>query len=514
MTDANAQFMDLALQLQRQQRDSVSPEEARKTAVLAALRSLGSLSAQTSELTYEGTRFVLPASYRGNVKGAAEYLVSYERSQQKTYNYSQTFNYRPWDGANAFQQTLVQLFGSAGIGKDTQTMFGTNPPRLVSIDVGVNEKIQVPWGEVSLPQLEATFVLDSDHNREYGLVFTLHVEAPRKYQQEIAAFFDAVADYLRTNSIYKGKAINGAQHPGFIKLGLDPSTVVYSEEVFTQLEANLWSLFRHTDTMRDLGIPLKRAVLLEGPYGTGKTLAGKLTAQEAVENGWTYIAVRPGQDNFENAMKTAAIYAPAVVWFEDIDVVASGGSQQEISQLLDTLDGLTNKGTEVVAAFTTNFVEKLQKGVLRPGRLDAIIHIGPLDQEGVEKLTRNLVKPELLGDVDYAKVFKAMHGFFPAFAVEAIHAAVRYSLSRNNGVPGRIETDDLVNSALGLRRQLDLMNGAGEGANVPTLDSVLTEKLSATLNQVQLVKDNRGNSGLYVDEDRELDLENVEDQLA
>ena len=144
-----------------------------------------------------------------------------------------------------------------------------------------------------------------------------------------------------------------AEEPTFLDLSkIDPNKVIYSEEVLTQLNTNLWSVLEHTDLMRSYGLPLKRAVLLEGPYGTGKTLAGTLTAKRAVENGWTFILVRPGQDDLFTALKTAQVYAPAVVWFEDIDGLAKGGTDEQISRLLDALDGAQTKGHAVVAGFT------------------------------------------------------------------------------------------------------------------------------------------------------------------
>jgi len=48
---------------------------------------------------------------------------------------------------------------------------------------------------------------------------------------------------------------------------------------------------------------------------------------------------------------------------------------------------------------------------------------------------------------------------------------VRYSISRNGGKPGQIETADIVNAAIGLQRQLQLMNDAQEGRKeVPPLE--------------------------------------------
>ena len=301
----------------------------------------------------------------------------------------------------------------------------------------------------------------------------------------------------------KQPSITGGSEPLFLDVNkIDENKVIYSEEVMVQLNANLWSLLQHTDVMRELNLPLKRAVLLEGPYGTGKTLAGMLTAQKAQANGWTYILCRTGQDDLKDVLRTAQIYAPAVVWFEDIDTVAAGGSADDISSLLDMLDGITSKGAEVVAAFTTNFVEKIQKGVMRPGRLDAVIHIGHLDQSGFQRLIENLVPAKILGEIDYEHVANAFAGFLPAFAAEAINRAMRYSIARNGGYPDVITTDDLVDAALGLRPQLKLMEEAKEGASNTTIDDLIGELVVDKLNHTGLkYNESLGENGLYVDMD-------------
>ena len=174
-------------------------------------------------------------------------------------------------------------------------------------------------------------------------------------------------------------------------------------------------------------------------------------------------------------LRTAQLCSPAVVWFEDIDIVGSGGTTTFIARLLDALDGVTAKGAEVVAGFTTNHVDRLQKGLLRPGRIDTVIHIGELDAAGIERLIKVTVPGHLLGKVDYSKVATAFTGYVPAFAKEAIDRAMRYSIARNGGVPDQVTTDDLVNAAKGLREQHRLMEAAAEGANRPTLDGVFRD---------------------------------------
>lgn len=491
-----------------------SEAEVAQDRVIDALYALGSKQQQDDSIEFVGTKIVLPETYAGRVPDAIKYLQKYEKDQTETYEFSRTFNYRPWDGAAAFQRAMKGLFGTAGIGQKTYGMFGMEfPPEYHTINVGPRETLSVPWGRVSLDVVKATFTLGSVNNKEYGSLFKLYVEAPKKYRSHIDGFFQIVEKELRDHSIYRGKAINGASDPAFLDVAnLDPTKVVYADETLRQLGANVWSLLDYSDVMRAENIKLKRSVLLEGPYGTGKSLGGLLTAQRAERNGWTFILVRPGQDDLADSLKTAQLYAPAVVWFEDVDTVSVGATATDMSKILDMLDSVTTKGVEVLAGFTTNHVDRLPKGVLRPGRIDAIIHIGGLDETGYRKLTESIIRAELLGDIDYGAVAKAFdyreladgenvtidgievvkdgkvvqsgygyvlredgkvvhEGFLPAFAAEAIERAQRYVIEET-GKPGVIETRHLVDSAKGLYRQRELMAAAEEGVlRVPSLDA-------------------------------------------
>jgi SpoVK/Ycf46/Vps4 family AAA+-type ATPase len=257
--------------------------------------------------------------------------------------------------------------------------------------------------------------------------------------------------------------------------------------VLTQLQANVWTVMENAEYFRSVNMPLKRAVLLEGPYGSGKSLAGLLTAQCAVENGWTFILVRSGDDPYV-ALKTAALYAPAVVWVEDLDVLVANKSREEITGLLDALDSVSTKGKEVIAGYTTNFPDIMDKGVLRPGRLDAVIHVGQLDAVGHEMLIKATIPSAILDPlVNYEEVVEALEGYLPAFTVEAAQRAFRYAVARSGGQPESITTTDLVNAAKGLRPQFDMASGAGEAKHgKATIDSLVTGKVEDVVRRTSL----------------------------
>lgn len=482
--------VDMVQEGQQPTADSVrKTEEARvKLEILSTLDRLGGLTVQSDGLTFEGERFVIPARFAGSVRSVIEYLTEYEESQETEYDYVRQYPYRPWDGAAAFDRAVKRVTGSAGIGRATFSFFGKQPPQQITITTGLNKTTQVSWGRVEVPMLEATFDLGGQRTAD-GIVFAISVSAPRKHKQRVAAFLDVVADELAHRSIYRGQAFTGGDEPEFLNLDtVDAESVVYSRQVMTELGANLWTLLEHPQTMRDLRIPLKRTVLVEGPPGTGKTLAGQLTGKRATDHGWTYVLCRPGIDSIESTMSLARMYAPAVVWVEDIETTA-GGSPEYLSKLLETFDGVTAKGHEVIVGMTTNHVNRIPQKMLRPGRIDSVIHIGELTADSVRKLVEITVSPELLDPTiawdRVAYAFTEPTAYVPAFGREAISRALRYAMARSGGAVVPITTDDLVDAANGLRAQHVLMSEASEGIRVESgLEAALGQVFTRNLVEV------------------------------
>lgn len=473
-----------------QRKREPTTEEKQRAAAMHILNELGKRRVKEDELLFEGTRFVLPKQYDGRVEEAIEFLMRWVAQQNKRHTFSRTFKYRPYDTAYAFLEVMKVLTGTQGLGVSTFDMFGNeNPPEFVSINIDVNKTTQIPWGHIEFPMFKAEFEISYSKHEDFGLVGQLQVTAPKRQQAAMEAIFEMVEEYLNANSLYRGKAVNGhGMNPEFIDLSaVDPEKVVYSEEVLNDLDANIWAPIRYTEQFRNQGISIKRAVLFAGPYGTGKTLGCMLTAQQAVNNGWTFIQCRTGVDKPDEVMKMAALYQPAVVVVEDFDANSGTTTDVEISRLLEMLDGATRKGAEVVGLFTTNHPDKIQKGALRPGRIDAVIEIGGLDEAGFRKLIGITIGLDWLDkSVDWAKVAEAFDGFLPAFVKEAAERAQRYAMARNHGKPTKITTNDLLGAARGLRPQLDRMMGAKEGARPLTVNDLIRDEVEGVVTRTSL----------------------------
>lgn len=436
------------------------------------------------DIVQRGQQLVLPENM--SMHKAAQFLMRRIKADEDETVFRHRYKYRPFDGAVCTWRGLKRAFGMVGLEKRTeQGFFGPVKvnTQMFDVPVGPNETESVPWGAFTLPSFSGTvFTPQMWTDEEMGPLFELVVEGPRKYRSHVEGIFRLVQEELEQRSIYRGGAFDGQVMPEFLDLtGVSPDRVVYSPETMVQLDANIWSVLRYREQLQRAGITRKRSALLYGPYGTGKTLGGFLTAQVAVQSGWTFIYARPGKDDMQLVMQTARLYQPACVFFEDLDTVANpeSTSADGATRLLDVFDGITAKGTELLVVLTTNHPDRIHRGMLRPGRLDAVIEIGALDQDGVQKLITTTLPPEALAmGIDWGAVFDAAKGMFPAYVKEVADRAYRYALSRT-GEPEKIKLQegDLIHAANGLQPQLALM----EAANDPRTPDPLSEVVARTV---------------------------------
>lgn len=451
----------------------------------------------------------------------AEIATAAAKEEQEIVNPVRVFNYRPHDGAHATAKVLFDTWGYAGFGKTIPaTMFSPErPPQRITINVGPKETLEVPWGWLALPDLKATLKLGATRDPEKGILYVLNVECPKLYEKAIKGLFRLIEDELEKNSIYKGKAITAAEEPEFIDLSrLKPEEIVFKHEVQEALAHEVWFAIENRDFMLADGQPTRWVTMLDGKYGTGKTLASMLTAKRCQEHGITFIQVRPGTDDLKLAMQTASLYAPAVVAFEDVDTVADPekASEAEISRLLESFDGIRSKGADVQVILTTNHSDKIHAGLLRAGRLHTYILFGDLDADALMQLLRVKVGENRLVDIDQEAVYKACEGYEPAFMDLVIQVSRRYALSRNvqeltknlgrrpsrqEALAYKISTIDLGLAANRLRPQHQKMLEAASKGRKETFEVVYKQILREALHGMPLFDADNDSTGWHIHND-------------
>jgi transitional endoplasmic reticulum ATPase len=461
-------------------RTALVTQQRLQNQALQQLAVIGGQLTNDDDIRFEGNAFVFPEKYAGNLEGLANDVVRYVRGQQEEVLVDRTFDYRPYDGAYATFHCLKQYFGYAQ-SKAKQGAFGPQPPHEISIPLGYVKgdliTQTVPWGDMVLPGLPGSTLALSTARSPKGDLFRLTARCRKADKAYVDGFFRVVQKFLEENSIYRGKCFNGDM-VFFDTDKIDPSQFVYSEKVWAQAEVNILSPLRDAHVIAAEGLSAKRVTLLEGPFGTGKSGLGRTAAKIAVENNVTAIMCTPGQDDPLELIRTALLYLPALVFIEDIDIIAAQRDPQVVTRILDVFDGPTMKNIPITVVMTTNHVENIHKGMMRSGRIDGVMHIGAMDRAGVEKLAHIVIGSKLEDGIDFDAVFDATYGFMPAYVKEGLERAVRHTIARTGKGGQPINGEDLIHAMDSLRDQYDLQEKASDHVEqLPPLDRMFREMI-------------------------------------
>lgn len=235
------------------------------------------------------------------------------------------------------------------------------------------------------------------------------------------------------------------------------------QDVQAFLKARTWYL--------DRGIPYRRGYLLYGPPGTGKSsfiqaLAGHLDFNIAILN----VSQRGLHDDRLSHLLTK-IPPRTIVLLEDVDVAFANRRAQDsdgysgatvtFSGLLNALDGVAS-AEERIIFLTTNFVERLDEALIRPGRVDMTVRLGEATEYQMEQLwdrfyaefdasgegkRRFLAKVQQLGLVNAVST-AALQGLFlynkddvegAIKMVDALTAGPSHSEKENVDLPGHVD---------------------------------------------------------------------------
>jgi len=215
------------------------------------------------------------------------------------------------------------------------------------------------------------------------------------------------------------------------------------EDVKQELrEAVEWPL-KHPEAFKRIGIRPPKGILLFGPPGCGKTLIAKAVA---TESGANFIAIRgpevlskwvgESEKAIREIFRKARQYAPAIVFFDEIDAIApargfSGDShviERVVSQLLTEMDGIVRLDNVIVIA-ATNRPDILDPALLRPGRFDKIIYVPPPDRNSRLKiLLIHTKRMPLAEDVDLEYLADITEGYSGADLEHLVREAAMIAL--------------------------------------------------------------------------------------
>ncbi len=425
------------------------------------------------EIVREGEQIIIPEEM--TLKQARIWLERKEVEEEQEIAIDEIIEAFPLEGAYAFAKAIARKYGFSAL-VPTPGFFGSSPPVMIGVDTGVNESAQVPWGRVEIPNI-AGYLETGITVKDNRMLFRIGGEVKQKHKFAIKDLANLTRKIVHDESIYRGKAIrvqfekdpkkfNPRDCPKFIDTRqVKVEELIFSEDVKKAVNTSLFTPIEHTENCRKYQIPLKRGVLLEGPFGTGKTLTAYVAARKCVENHWTFIYLSKVED-LKTAIHFAKSYQPAVIFAEDIDRVMEEGERKEneaVNEILNTIDGVDTKGMELIVALTTNHVDHIEPAMMRPGRLDAVISVRAPDQTASIDLVKLYARGRLDQKDDFTEVGNKLSGQIPAVIREVVERSKLAAVSRlKKGEELLLRAPDLEFAAIEMLNHLRLMTPKAE----------------------------------------------------
>ncbi|MDT4891877.1 MAG: cell division protease FtsH, partial [Pseudonocardiales bacterium] len=224
--------------------------------------------------------------------------------------------------------------------------------------------------------------------------------------------------------------------------------VAGADEAIEELE-EIKEFLANPAKFQAIGAKIPKGVLLYGPPGTGKTLLARAVAGEAgvpfysiSGSDFVEMFVGVGASRVRDLFEQAKSNAPSIIFVDEIDAVGrhrgagmGGGHderEQTLNQLLVEMDGFDVKGGVILIA-ATNRPDILDPALLRPGRFDRQIAVGPPDVIGREAVLKVHAKGKpFAADVDLGVIARRTPGFTGADLANVINEAALLT-ARNNG---------------------------------------------------------------------------------
>ena len=214
-----------------------------------------------------------------------------------------------------------------------------------------------------------------------------------------------------------------SMQPGQVDAKHGFSDVAGMDELKQMVIEGFINVLNNRDCAKAFGIT-PPSLLFYGPAGCGKTYFAEKLAEEV---GINFIKVVPDdlastlihgtQEKIGELFRRAEEEGPTLLFFDEFDAMVPQRTSDdrnyqnnEINEFLCMLNKASEKGVYVLAA--TNHPERIDRAVLRTGRIDEIIYVDMPDDKARESLFRlELSKLPASDDIDYTRLATLTTGY-------------------------------------------------------------------------------------------------------
>ncbi len=212
------------------------------------------------------------------------------------------------------------------------------------------------------------------------------------------------------------------------------ASVAGMKELKLMLTTDVINPLTSPERFKKFKVSIPNGILLYGPPGTGKTFIVRKLAEEldykffdVKHSDLATPFIHGAVGNIGEVFAKAEALAPAILFFDEISGLvpdrknmtsSSSHKEEEVNEFLMQLHDAADKKILVVGA--TNYIDRIDPAVLRPGRFDKKIYVGLPDSEARKALFQIGLSTRPISGIDFNKLSEITEGLSAADIVEGI----------------------------------------------------------------------------------------------